>query len=168
VAGRLIRELAERLGAFLSDGDRLLAVAESCTGGGLCAAITEIPGSSRYFLGGVVAYHNAVKTKAIDVPEERILSEGAVSEPVAISMAEGVRRRFDADIGVGITGIAGPGGGTPEKPVGTVCLGISAEEVRFSDRRRFAGDREAVRDQAVAWALEELLRWLPAGRGRKE
>ncbi|NJD61892.1 MAG: CinA family protein [Deltaproteobacteria bacterium] len=168
MAGRLIRELAERLGASLSGGDRLLAVAESCTGGGLCAAITEIPGSSRYFLGGVVAYHNAVKTRAIDVPEDRILSEGAVSEPVAISMAEGVKRRFGSDIGVGVTGVAGPGGGTPEKPVGTVCLGITAEGVRFSARRRFAGDREAVRNQAVAWALEELLRCMPAGRGRKE
>lgn len=168
MADRLIRELAERLGASLSGGERLLSIAESCTGGSLCAAITGIPGSSRYFLGGVVAYHNEVKTKAIDVPEDRILSEGAVSEPVAISMAEGVRRRFGADIGVGVTGIAGPGGGTKEKPVGTVCLGISAEGVRFSARRRFAGDREAVRNQAVVWALEELLRWMPAERGRKE
>jgi PncC family amidohydrolase len=168
MAGRLIREQAERLGAFLSAGGRLLAVAESCTGGSLCAAITEIPGSSQYFLGGVVAYHDAVKTRAIDVPEERIRSEGAVSEPVAIAMAEGVRRRFGSDIGIGVTGIAGPGGGTKEKPVGTVCLGISAEGVRFSARRRFAGDRETVRTQAVAWALEELLRCVTTGRGRKE
>jgi PncC family amidohydrolase len=166
VAGRLIRELAERLGASLSGEENTLVIAESCTGGVLCAAITEIPGSSRYFLGGMVAYHNAIKTREIGVPEEQILSEGAVSEAVAISMAEGVRRRFRGDIGVGVTGIAGPGGGTTEKPVGTVCLGISADGVRFSGSRRFNGDRKSVRSQAVVWALEELLARFPRGRGK--
>jgi len=161
----VIGDLAERLGAALSGTGSTLAVAESCTGGGLCAAITEIPGSSVYFLGGVVAYHDAVKTKALGVPEELIRSDGAVSEPVAIALADGARRRFGADIGIGITGIAGPGGGTPEKPVGTVCLGISADAVRYSGRRRFAGDRESVRGQAVAWVLAELLLRVPAGRG---
>lgn len=165
MAGRVIRDLAKRLGAALSGEGRTLAVAESCTGGGLCSAITEIPGSSAYFLGGVVAYHDAAKTRELEVPEELIRSCGAVSEPVAISLAEGVRSRFGADIGVGVTGIAGPGGGTPGKPVGTVCLGISADGVRHSDRKRFSGGRESVRGQAVAWALTELLLRVPAGRG---
>jgi PncC family amidohydrolase len=165
VADRVIRDLAERLGAAFSGANITLAVAESCTGGGLCAAITEIPGSSVYFLGGVVAYHNEVKTKELGVPEVLIRSVGAVSKPVAIALADGVRRRFGADAGVGVTGIAGPGGGTPEKPVGTVCLGISAGGVRYSGRRKFSGDRESVRGQAVAWALTELLRRVRAGRG---
>jgi PncC family amidohydrolase len=161
----LIRDLAKRLGAALSGGGRTLAVAESCTGGGLCSAITDIPGSSAYFLGGVVAYHDAVKTRELEVSEELIRSCGAVSEAVAISLAEGVRSRFGADIGVGVTGIAGPGGGTPEKPVGTVCLGISADGVRHSGRKTFAGGRESVRGQAVAWALNELLLRAAPGRG---
>jgi PncC family amidohydrolase len=168
MADRLILDLASRLGEALIEKERTLAVAESCTGGSLCAAITEIAGSSRYFLGGVVAYHNSVKSEAIGVPEEIIISEGAVSEAAAVSMAEGARQRLGADVGVGVTGIAGPGGGTVEKPVGTVCLGISAEGVRYSCRRRFAGDREAVRSQAVAWALEEILLRLSTSGGGGE
>jgi PncC family amidohydrolase len=166
VVDRVIRDLADRVGRVLAEKGDTLAVAESCTGGSMCAAITEIPGSSAYFLGGVVAYHNAVKTKELGVPEELIDSAGAVSEQVAVAMAEGVRRRFGAAIGVGITGIAGPGGGTPEKPVGTVCLGISAGGVRHPGRRRFAGGRESVREQSVAWALAELLLMVSGGPGK--
>jgi PncC family amidohydrolase len=165
MADRVIRGLAERLGEALSVSGATLAVAESCTGGSLCAAITEVPGSSAYFLGGVVAYRNDVKTRELSVPEALIGSAGAVSEQVALAMAEGVRHRFGADAGVAVTGIAGPGGGSPEKPVGTVCLGISAGGVRHSGRRKFSGDRESVRRQAVAWALTELLQRVPGGRG---
>lgn len=161
MADRMIRELASRLGKELEASGLTLAVAESCTGGALSAAITSIPGSSGYFLGGIVAYHNRIKSLALDVAEELIGSAGAVSEQVALAMAEGVRRRFGARIGVGVTGIAGPGGGTQEKPVGTVYLGISAGAVRYPGRRRFPGDRESVRAQSVAWALEELLRAVP-------
>ncbi len=153
----MIRKLSARLGKRLPEAGRTLAVAESCTGGGLCAAITDIPGSSAYFLGGVVAYHNSVKEKALGVPRAAIDAHGAVSEEVAIAMAEGARSRLGADIGVGITGIAGPEGGTREKPVGTVCIGIATGDARFSDRRMFAGDRESVRRSAVAWALSALL-----------
>lgn len=163
-----MRDLAKRLGAVLSGGGRTIAVAESCTGGGLCSAITEIPGSSAYFLGGIVAYHDEVKTRELGVPQGLIKSDGAVSETVAISMAEGARRRFGADIGIGVTGIAGPGGGTAAKPVGTVCLGISADGVRYSGRKIFPGDRESVRGQAVAWALDELLHRSPGGPGGKK
>lgn len=167
MADRMIRELSARLGAALAGTHRTLAVAESCTGGGLCAAITDIPGSSAYFLGGIVAYHNAVKTRELCVPGALVESCGAVSEPVAAAMAEGVRRRLGADVGVGITGIAGPAGGTEEKPVGTVCLAISATDVRQSHRRRFPGDRESVRRASVAWALEALVTVL-AGRGEEK
>jgi PncC family amidohydrolase len=153
----MIRSLSSRLGRLLARTGKTLAVAESCTGGMLCAAVTDIAGSSAYFRGGIVAYHDAVKIKALGVPEVLIAAHGAVSEKVAASMAEGVRNRLSADIGIGITGIAGPGGGTPEKPVGTVWIGIAAGEVRRSDRRLFAGDRETVRREAVAWALSALL-----------
>lgn len=153
----MIRTLSTRLGKRLSEAGKTLAVAESCTGGGLCAAVTDIPGSSAYFLGGVVAYRNSVKEEALGVPKAAIDAHGAVSEAVAVAMAEGARTRLGADIGVGITGIAGPEGGSREKPVGTVCIGIAAGDARFSDRRRFAGDRESVRRSAVAWALSALL-----------
>lgn len=164
----MIRELSARLGEALAAPRRTLAVAESCTGGELCAAITDTPGSSTYFLGGVVAYHNAVKTGELGVPEELIESGGAVSEAVASAMAEGVRRLLGADIGVGVTGIAGPGGGTKAKPVGTVCLGISTGDVRRSHRKRFPGDRESVRRASVAWSLERLLAVLSDRRGNRK
>lgn len=160
----MIRDLALRLGERLLRAGRTLAFAESCTGGCACAAVTDIPGASAYFMGGIVAYRNASKVRDLGVPAALIESSGAVSEPVAAAMAEGARIRFEADIGVGITGIAGPGGGTPGKPVGTVCLAIDAGEVRRSYTRRFAGDRETVRRETVAWALEELLS-LPPERG---
>lgn len=166
MADRLIRNRARRLGEALARAGCTLAVAESCTGGAFCAAITDIPGSSAYFLGGVVAYRNASKTRDLGVAEALIGSGGAVSEAVAVAMAKGARRRFGSRIGVGITGIAGPGGGTQEKPVGTVCLGISAGRVRRSHRRRLPGDREAVRRETVAWALKELLAFV-SGLGKE-
>lgn len=165
MADRVTRDLAARLGRELAAKGWTLAVAESCTGGALSAAITSVPGSSAYFLGGVVAYHNSAKARELEVPEELIGTSGAVSEEVALAMAEGVRRRFGARIGVAVTGVAGPGGGTAEKPVGTVCLGISAGAVRYPGRRRFPGDRESVRRQSVEWALVELLGLVPGERG---
>jgi PncC family amidohydrolase len=168
MADRMMQELAARLGKELAAKGCTLAVAESCTGGALSAAITSVPGSSGYFLGGVVAYHDSVKIRELGVPEELIGSVGAVSEQVALAMAEGVRRRFGARIGVGITGIAGPGGGTEAKPVGTVCLGISVGAVRHPGRRRFPGDRESVRNRSVAWALGELIRSVPGGPEKAE
>lgn len=162
MADRLTRALSDRLGAALSARPRTVAVAESCTGGGVCAAITDVPGSSAYFLGGVVAYSDASKTRDLGVPRDLIESRGAVSEEVALAMAEGVRRRFGADVGVGTTGIAGPGGGTPAKPVGTVFVGISSGEVRLSHRLRLAGDRDAVRAGTVVSVLETLLGLLAA------
>lgn len=163
MADRLTRELAERAGRCLVRARRSVAVGESCTGGAICEALTSVPGSSAYFLGGVVAYGNRSKTRDLAVARSLLDRHGAVSEEVAVAMAEGARRRFGAGIGVSATGIAGPGGGTQEKPVGTVCIGLSDGEVRLSHRHLLSGDREAVRRGTVERVLETLLLHLRGG-----
>ncbi|MCS7169303.1 MAG: nicotinamide-nucleotide amidohydrolase family protein, partial [Candidatus Kapabacteria bacterium] len=137
-----------------------LAVAESCTGGLFGAAITDIPGSSDYFLGGHIAYSNAAKTTFLQVPPELLQSVGAVSQEVAELLAENVRRAFGATYGIGITGIAGPGGGTPQKPVGTVWIGLATPERVSARRFVFGTDRAANRQRSVAAALTWLYRYL--------
>lgn len=149
--------LAEALGTRLRASGMRLAAAESCTGGMLSAAVTAVAGSSDYFLGSVVAYHNDAKSAMLGVRESLIASEGAVSGAVALAMADGARLRFGAESGIGITGVAGPGGGTPEKPVGTVWIAVSVGEVRVPHRFRFPGDRRQVREAAVEEALRLLL-----------
>ena len=161
----MIRDLAARLGAALASPPRTLAAAESCTGGAFGAAVTDVPGASAYFLGGVVAYSNASKVRDLGVPQALIDARGAVSEEVAVAMAEGAVARFGADIGVGITGIAGPGGAVPGKPVGTVCVAVASGNVRFSNRLLLAGDRDAVREQSVVRALAAVLAVAEGGRG---
>lgn len=131
----------------------------------MCEALTGIPGSSGYFLGGVVAYGNRSKTRDLGVPAGLIARHGAVSEEVAAAMAEGARRRFGGEVGVGTTGIAGPAGGTPEKPVGTVCIAVSTPGVRLSHRFRLRGGREAVRRKTVERVLALLVECLPRGGG---
>ncbi len=137
-----------------------LAVAESCTGGVLSERITAIPGASRIFVGGVVAYANEVKVSELDVPEALIAQHGAVSEPVVRAMAEGVGRRFHAGASLAVTGIAGPTGGTPEKPVGTVWLGACLEGRCETALRRLVGGREDIRRRAAQAALDLLRRML--------
>lgn len=135
-----------------------IAVAESCTGGMLGERLTDVAGSSSYVLGGVIAYDNRVKVRELDVPAALLEAHGAVSEPVALAMASHVRTRFGSDVGVGITGIAGPGGGTPAKPVGMVCVAVATpgrDQVRTF---QFPGDREAVRRHATANALDMVRR----------
>jgi len=161
----VILNLAVRLGAALASPPRTLAAAESCTGGAFGAAVTDVPGSSAYFLGGVVAYSNASKVRDLGVPQSLIDAKGAVSEEVAVAMAEGAAARFGADIGVGITGIAGPGGAVPGKPVGTVYIAVAAGEVRLSNRFFLTGDRDAVRGQSVARALAAVLAVAESGKG---
>lgn len=135
-----------------------LATAESCTGGLLGARITAIAGSSDVYVGGVVAYDDAVKVRELGVPDELLAGHGAVSEEVAHAMAEGVRVRFDTEVGISITGIAGPGGGTPEKPVGTVWIAVAiGDEVRTVGRK-FVGDREEIRLRATQAALDLVRR----------
>jgi len=138
-----------------------LAVAESCTAGGLGALITEVAGSSDWFVGGVIAYDNAVKGELLEVSAEVLQQHGAVSEPCAQAMAEGVRRRLGVEVGLSITGIAGPGGGAPDKPVGTVCFGLASPDETRTRRMTF-GDRgrDVVRTAAAASALEWLRRHL--------
>jgi competence/damage-inducible protein CinA-like protein len=137
-----------------------LAVAESCTGGLLGARITEIPGSSEVFVGGVIAYDDALKRDLLGVPAEMIVEHGAVSEPVARAMAEGAVERFGVGAALSVTGIAGPGGGSPAKPVGTVWFGCAMGESVETRRVRFAGTRQEIRYRAAQAALMMLYRRL--------
>ncbi len=132
---------------------RTLAVAESCTGGLLAQRLTSIPGSSGSFLGGAVVYSNALKTSFADVPETLLQQHGAVSEPVARALAEGIRQRTGADLGVGITGIAGPNGGTGDKPVGLVYIALSSGADTVAHQFHLSGDRERIRWFASQHAL---------------
>jgi nicotinamide-nucleotide amidase len=131
-----------------------LAVAESCTGGMIAERITSVPGSSRSFLGGVVVYSNDLKIGLAGVPAELIAQHGAVSDEVARALAEGIRRRTGATIGLGITGIAGPSGGTPTKPVGLVYIAVSDAQRTDSMDRTFRGDRQRIREWATQQALD--------------
>ncbi len=138
-----------------------LATAESCTGGLIGAAITSAPGSSKVFLGGVIAYHNKVKINQLDVDPEVIRTQGAVSGRVAEQMARGCRSGLGVDIAVSVTGIAGPGGGSPEKPVGTVWIGIASTSGVHSSKHFFQDmTRNKVRDHACLAALETFLEHL--------
>ena len=141
-----------------------IAVGESCTGGLLGARLTSVPGSSDVVLGGVIAYSNAVKTAELDVPDAVIAEHGAVSEPVARQMAAGARARLGAAVGVGITGVAGPGGGTPEKPVGTVWVAVDVEGAEpRAVRNPFVGDRDEIRFRAAQFALDLVRRAVVGG-----
>ncbi|HEX7083325.1 MAG TPA: nicotinamide-nucleotide amidohydrolase family protein [Gaiellaceae bacterium] len=135
-----------------------LATAESCTGGGVAARLTDVPGSSDVFLGGVVAYSDAVKRAELDVPAEVLAEHGAVSAETAVAMAEGARRRLGADVAVAVTGIAGPGGGSEEKPVGLVHLHAVGPEGGVGARLDLPGDRETVRLRATVAALHLVRR----------
>jgi nicotinamide-nucleotide amidase len=145
------------LGQLLTRGETM-AAAESCTGGLLAARITDVPGASEVFLGGVVSYSNEVKERQLGVPVELLIEHGAVSEPVARAMAVGVRERFDADWGIGITGIAGPGGGSDEKPVGLVHFAVASSSSVATRHQVFPGNREVVRLWSVQSTLDLLRR----------
>ncbi len=151
--------LEQVVGRVLTENRATIAVAESCTGGMLAERLTNIAGSSVYFLGGVVCYSNNLKAAFVDVPPEIIETKGAVSPEVALALADGIRRRTGATVGVGITGIAGPGGGTPEKPVGTVHIGIADERGPRERGFHFLGDRDRIRLQATQTALDMLRRY---------
>jgi nicotinamide-nucleotide amidase len=142
---------------------RTVAVAESCTGGLMAGRLTDRAGSSAYVLGGVVVYSNEAKVAFADVPAELIARVGAVSPEVAAALADGARRRFGADVGIGITGIAGPGGGTPEKPVGMVCICVSSASDRVERTLQLPGGRAVVRDRTTTAVLHLLRRLLLAG-----
>lgn len=158
-------DLAEAVGEALVAAGETLAVAESCTGGLVSKRMTDTPGSSEYFLGGVVAYANEVKVSALGVNPATLDSGGVVSEAVAAAMARGVAHRFCASVGIGVTGIAGPGGGSEDKPVGTVCFSVSCRERVEVRTKLFLGDREMIRARAAHAVLGLLLRLLREGKG---
>jgi len=151
--------LEEVVGRALTENRATIAVAESCTGGMVAERLTKVPGSSAYFVGGVVCYSNELKTSFAGVPAELIESKGAVSSEVALALADGIRKATGATLGVGVTGIAGPGGGTPEKPVGLVHIGIADERGPREKAFRFMGDREHIRQRATQTALDAVRRY---------
>ena len=153
-----LQRLAERLGECMVAAQMRVALAESCTGGWVAKVVTDIDGSSRWFDRGFVTYTNASKQQLLGVREATLASEGAVSAATVAAMARGALVRSDAQLSCAISGIAGPGGGTPEKPVGLVWFAWGSDDgaVR-TERQVFTGDREAVRRRAVAHALRGLL-----------
>jgi nicotinamide-nucleotide amidase len=153
----LVQSLAQRLLARRW----MLATAESCTGGLIAAACTELSGSSTWFERGFVTYSNAAKTELLDVPAPSIAQHGAVSEPVARAMAAGALRRSAAQVALAVTGIAGPSGGTADKPVGLVWFAWALPQQLHSEARHFPGERAAVRAATVQHALARLLELLP-------
>jgi nicotinamide-nucleotide amidase len=152
--------LEEIVGYYLQMRNAKLAVAESCTGGMIAERITSVAGSSRYFLGGAVVYSNDLKTLFADIPPLMIEAHGAVSKEVALGLAENIRELCNADVGVGVTGVAGPGGGTEEKPVGLVYVAVTNGQKQEVVQRRFPGDRERIRRWASQQALDLVRRIL--------
>ena len=155
-----IETLAEALVEEMISNGKTVALAESCTGGWIAKSITDVSGSSQCFAYGIVSYSNAAKESVLGVRPETLVNNGAVSEPTVREMAEGVLKLSGADMSVAVSGIAGPDGGSEEKPVGTVCFGWSmrrGQEVSTdTSRLKFSGDRDSVRRQAVANALQEM------------
>lgn len=156
------RSIEEVVGAMLLERGWRIGVAESCTGGLVAGRLTDVPGSSSWFLGAVVAYANEVKTETLGVPAALLAEHGAVSEPVGRAMAEGARRHLHTEVGVAITGIAGPTGGTPQKPVGTVVIAVATNAGSSARTVQLPGDRQVVRQHAVIAALDAVRRALVA------
>jgi len=159
---------AETLVELLKARSMTCATAESCTGGGVGATITSVPGASEVFLGGVVSYANEAKTGVLGVREETLAAHGAVSSECAAEMADGARRLLRSDFAVSVTGIAGPGGGSAEKPVGLVWFGVSSADGTRTEKAIFDGDRESVRLQAVRHAIGMLAAAAMPHEGEKD
>ncbi len=160
-----VAEIVAQLAQALRRRGWMLATAESCTGGLIAAACTDLAGSSDWFERGFVSYSNAAKTDLLGVPPALIATHGAVSEPVVRAMAAGALARSPVQVSLAVTGIAGPAGGSLDKPVGTVWFGWCVAGATHTERQVFAGDRAAVRAQAVRWALDGLLRRARAAPG---
>jgi PncC family amidohydrolase len=152
--------LEVRVGKRLSEAGLTLAVAESCTGGLIGHRITNVAGSSEYFLGGVIAYAYEAKERLLNVRHGTLYEFGAVSEQTASEMARGARRAFGADIGIAVTGIAGPGGGLPDKPVGTTWVSVSSRDGEWTQHHQWDGDRDENKIASVDATLELLLKVL--------
>ena len=174
--GELEPKIRERIGEFVFGTDEqaleqivgealtakkyTVALAESCTGGAVSARLTDIPGSSAYLMGSIVSYSNRVKTDFVGVPESILQEKGAVSPETACAMAEGIRERFGTDIGVGVTGIAGPDGGTVEKPVGLVYIAVAGPKGTVVEEERFTGQRSGIKTRTVNATLDLIRRYL--------
>lgn len=157
----------ERIKEMLISMGSWLAVAESCTGGLVSHRITNIPGASACFRGGVIAYANEVKVALLGVRQLTLDRYGAVSEQTVREMARGVRKILSADFGLAVSGVAGPGGGTPEKPVGTMWIGLNTEGEEISQGFQFQGDRLQIKEQAAQAALDLLVRYLESALKNK-
>ena len=155
-----IESLVAACGRRLVERRWTLALAESCTGGLICHWVTNLSGSSMFFLGGIVCYDNRIKRDLVGVPEELLVAHGAVSREVALAMAEGVRRAMGSEVGVSVTGIAGPTGGTAEKPVGTVHIAVASPLGCEALHAVWGHDREANKRASARAAIELLLRHL--------
>ncbi|HVJ23839.1 MAG TPA: CinA family protein [Burkholderiales bacterium] len=158
-----MRALATRVGRRLKAKKRRLVSAESCTGGWVAQAVTSIAGSSAWFERGFVTYSNEAKRELLGVKAATLRKYGAVSEETAREMARGALARSKGNLALAVTGIAGPGGGIPDKPVGTVCFAWSYQKQLRSETRRFSGDRESVRRKSVVRALQGVLETLAGG-----
>lgn len=156
-------DLAKRIGERLKAASAMLVTAESCTGGWVAQAVTSIAGSSEWFERGFVTYSNASKQELLGVSRATLKKHGAVSEETARAMARGALARSRGTIALAVTGVAGPGGGTPEKPVGMVCFAWTTPDGARSETRNFSGDRDAVRRQSVIRALEGVIEALGGG-----
>jgi len=149
--------ITQTLGTILKKKKMTLATAESCTGGMISTAITEIAGASEYFLGGVIAYDNRIKNKVLGVSKKILEQHGAVSSQTVIAMAKGVQKLMKTDCAIAVSGVAGPGGGTKEKPVGLVYIGIAARKKCWSCECHFKGTREKIREKTVMESLKLLI-----------
>jgi len=154
------RPFAQIISEKLIIKNKTLAIAESCTAGLLSATLTDIPGSSKYFKGSIVAYSNDIKNKLLNINNEQLEKYGAVSKEIAEEMSNNIRKIFNSDYGISITGIAGPSGGTKEKPVGTVWISISSADITFSKLLNFRGSRDMIRERTVQSTMVEFIKFL--------
>lgn len=152
----MARQIENIIGEILTKQKKTLAIAESCTGGLVGSLVTDVSGSSVYFIGGVTAYSNQTKIELLKVPEQIIQEEGPVSRSCAVAMAQNIRKLLRTDIGVGLTGIAGPNGGTPEKPIGSVYIAVTDGQKTVCKLYRFTGDRIQIKQKASETALKMI------------
>ncbi len=155
---------AEKLGELLKERGWKIAVAESCTGGLVASKITDVPGASQYFSGGIVAYSNEAKMCILGVNEKTIIEHGAVSKECAEEMVKGVSMLFHTEVAISTTGIAGPSGGTPEKPVGLVYIGFKIKSQVWVERFIFKGDRVSIKEHIADTAIEDLARAIESSK----
>lgn len=165
----VVFSLAQELGHKLLERKLTLSTAESCTGGGIARALTQVPGASGWYCGGLVTYSNALKTELLEVDHAVLKAEGAVSESVVTAMVRGCLKITKTDVSVAVSGIAGPGGGSPDKPVGTVCIAWGCVDDIRSKTLKLHGDREEIQASAVLSCLHELCEHVSGiGKANKE